>query len=86
MVFYVQSEELGINSFCVMELLMASILVTNLMKVRVEGNTMAIITLHTTECHVRTAKCGSKKIITGNVICPYICSFHIFLLKVFDKL
>jgi len=84
-VFYVQSEELGINSFCVIELLMASIVVTNLIKVRIQGNIMAIITLHITECHVRTANCGSKKIITGKVICPYICSIHIFLLNVFDK-
>jgi len=46
---------------------------------------MAIITLHTTECHVRKSNCGSKNIITGNVICPYICSFHIFLLNFLIK-
>lgn len=34
--------------------------------------------MHATECHVRTSNCRSKKIITRNVICPFICSFQMF--------
>jgi len=32
-----------------------------LKKGRIQGNIITIITLHTTEYHVRTSNCGSKK-------------------------
>jgi hypothetical protein len=59
-VYYVQSEKPGINSLCVIERFMAFVLLTNLIKVRIQGNIMTIITLYTTEFHVRTSNCGSK--------------------------